>query len=77
MAKRLRAKGITVALELLTHPSAHYRPKNHTDNYRGIMRKIKEEARSKCTEKDFVHLVKYEGYIQSNYSSFDSAPKKF
>ncbi|XP_068761980.1 LOW QUALITY PROTEIN: atrial natriuretic peptide receptor 1-like [Montipora capricornis] len=53
MAKRLRAKGITVALELLTHPSAHYRPKNHTDNYRGIMRKIKEEARIVVFVSDF------------------------
>jgi len=45
MVKRLRAKGITVAQELLTHPSALYRPQNHTDNYRSIMRKIKQEAR--------------------------------
>ena len=51
MVKRLRAKGITVAQELLTHPSALYRPENHTDNYRSIMRKIKQEARSKyCKE---------------------------
>ena len=46
LAKRLRAKGITVALEILTHHSALYRPKNHSDNYRDIMKKIKQEARS-------------------------------
>ena len=48
MVKRLKENGITVALELLMNPSAEYRPKNHTDNYRGILRKIKEEARSTC-----------------------------
>lgn len=46
MVKRLRAKGITVAQELLAHPSALYRPQNHTDFYRDIMKKIKQEARS-------------------------------
>lgn len=46
LATRLRVKGITVALELLTHHSVLYRPKNHSDNYREIMRKVKEEARS-------------------------------
>ena len=46
MVKRLRAKGITVAQELLTHPSAFYRPQNHTDHYKGLLKKIKEEARS-------------------------------
>lgn len=47
MVRQLRDKGITVALEMLTHPSFHYKPQNHTDSYRGIMKKIKEEARSK------------------------------
>ena len=56
MVRRLRAKGITVALEMLTHPSARYKPENHTDNYRGIMRKIKEEARSKYHAKEGVVL---------------------
>ena len=54
MVRRLRAKGITVALEMLTHPSSRYKPENHTDNYRGIMRKIKEEARSKYHGKEGV-----------------------
>ncbi|XP_067043577.1 atrial natriuretic peptide receptor 1-like isoform X3 [Acropora muricata] len=53
MVRRLRAKGITVALEMLTHPSARYKPENHTDNYRGIMRKIKEEARIVVFVSDF------------------------
>jgi len=46
MVKRLRAKGITVSQELLSHPSALYRPPNHTDFFRDIFRKIKQEARS-------------------------------
>ncbi|XP_015762337.1 PREDICTED: speract receptor-like [Acropora digitifera] len=53
MVRRLRAKGITVALEMLTHPSSRYKPENHTDNYRGIMRKIKEEARIVVFVSDF------------------------
>ena len=46
MVKRLQAKGITVALELLMNPSAVYRPQNHSTAYRNIMKKIKKEARS-------------------------------
>lgn len=53
MVKRLRAKGITVALELLTHPSARYMPENHTDHYRSILRKIKQEARIVVFVSDF------------------------
>ncbi|XP_020613215.1 atrial natriuretic peptide receptor 1-like isoform X2 [Orbicella faveolata] len=45
MVKRLRAKGITVSQELLSHPAALYRPRNHTDFFRDIFRKIKQEAR--------------------------------
>ena len=44
--KGLKANGITVALELLTHHTALYRPQNDSDYYRGILRKIKQEARS-------------------------------
>ncbi|XP_078348931.1 atrial natriuretic peptide receptor 1-like isoform X2 [Oculina patagonica] len=53
MVKQLRAKGITVALELLAHPSALYRPQNHTDFYRDIMKKIKQEARIVVFVSDF------------------------
>ena len=46
MVKRLRAKGITVSQELLSHRLGEYRPRNHTDFFRDIFRKIKQEARS-------------------------------
>ena len=46
MVKGLKANGITVAQELLTHHTALYRPQNDSDYYRGILRKIKQEARS-------------------------------
>ena len=46
MVKRLRASGITVALELLAHATSQYNPENHTDYYRDIMKKTKQEARS-------------------------------
>lgn len=77
MVKWLRVKGIIVVLELLIYFLVYYRFKNYIDNYRGIMRKIKEEVWSKCIEKDFVYLVKYEGYIKSNYLLFDFVFKKF
>lgn len=69
MVKRLRAKGITVAQELLTHPSAYYRPENHTDNYRSILRKIKQEARSKYS-KGRLHGSDKFSAISSNLSHF-------
>ena len=46
MVKGLKENGITVAQELLTHHTALYRPQNDSDYYRGILRKIKKEARS-------------------------------
>ena len=46
MVKGLKANGIIVAQELLTHHTALYRPQNDSDYYRGILRKIKQEARS-------------------------------
>lgn len=63
MVKRLRANGITVALERLTHPSAQYRPGNDTDYYRNILRKIKEEARIVIFVSDF-HIAR-EGMLHA------------
>ena len=71
MVKRLRAKGITVAQELLTHPSALYRPENHTDNYRSILRKIKQEARSKYSKRGLHGSDKFSA-ISSNLSHFSA-----
>ncbi|KAK3705160.1 hypothetical protein QZH41_003755 [Actinostola sp. cb2023] len=45
ITKRLKEKDITIALQLLMSPAAVYRPQNHSEMYKDILKQIKAEAR--------------------------------